>query len=241
MSVYASALASVAIGQQLPADEPTWAHQPEIWEIWSAYPAVASRSHTPGRATIRCRVNSDGELIGCQIQDENPSGMGFGSKALFLSKSFRVQMGPHGKRVDGMVSASVDFTPMDYVRVAPASGPPTLVRLWSGFYPGYPFKARFTGVSGRVVMRCKVGRSGAVSDCMVVEEQPNGLGFGEMAVQGVGHPGLEAKTVDGRQSEGMTLETTEIINPPCDALPSWDRVRVGCGVPSQPYQVLPGH
>ena len=217
--------------------------------MWRAYPLAADRNRTPGVATIGCHLTSNGELSGCKVQNESPTDAGFGREALSLFRSFRVQTGGKSAVELGReVTATVDFTPRDFVRLLPSGsgegspGVQTLVRfVWNGFYTSYPFQARFSGVSGWVHLRCPVERGGVVPRCAVVEEQPKNLGFGEAALQGMHGVLVSSKTVDGRGTEGMILDTTEVINPSCDELPAWDVERAGCTAGSQPFPVLPGH
>lgn len=48
--------------------------------------------------------------------------------------------------------------------------------------PAYPSSAFQQGVSGRVVLRCRVGSGGRLTNCSVVSETPSGWGFGSFAL-----------------------------------------------------------
>ncbi len=250
-AILAALILGAAASPDLPAgqvhsdDGPMWARQPGLWDIWASYPLAADRNHVAGRATVRCRVIEDGELTGCEIADESPAGSGFGSKALFLSKGFRIQVGWKGPSVRGQtVSASVDFTPRGFAQVesdAPAadgSKGPALVR-WLNGPPesgAYPFDARFTGLSSRVVLSCKVGRRGYMSSCSAIEEWPKGFGFGRATERAGLRSRVASKTVDGRDTEGLTVDMIVITNPPCDYKPEADRRLDGCSGPVGPFR-----
>lgn len=47
----------------------------------------------------------------------------------------------------------------------------------------YPARARAEGVGGMAVMRCRVGRTGALFACAIMREAPQGQGFGEATLQ----------------------------------------------------------
>ena len=235
-AVCTCAWAMASFGQESPPGEPRWTLQPTDYDIRAWYPSAADRRHQVGRATIGCRSNSNGELTDCRVRDESPARAGFGAAAIQLSKNFWVETDGKGADWKGRtVSASVDFTPKDYVRVmsaGPAADPsagPALARLVSGtFGARYPYQARFTGLSGRVVLHCRIGRDGAAPDCAAVDEQPRGHGFGLAAEQGARHVRVAGKTLDGLPTEGMVLEKVVIVGPSCSDLPAWDSTLSGC-------------
>jgi hypothetical protein len=206
--------------------EPTWARQPDYAAIQAVYPAGAQGRRTAGRSTIRCRVNADEGLTDCKVLDETPAGDGFGTKALFLARMFKVAVGEHGSTTRGqIVSASIDFTPQGFARVLPGG----LVR-WRGPPPeaSYPGQARYTGLSGRVVLRCHIGQGGGLSGCSAVEEWPKGFGFAAAAEREGDRARVAAKTLDGAAAEGLAVEMVLITNPACVDLSEQDRRRLVC-------------
>ena len=235
--------ATGSVGQELATGELPWARQPASWATAKVYPPTAERQHTPGRATIRCRASADGELAGCKVQDERPAGAGFGRAALFLSDAFRLEMGPKGSALKGRaVDATIDFVPPGFARIVPADPAaepfalPLVVR-WRDGSPGmsYPFKARFTGLSARVVLRCKIGAEGVLTECLAIDESPKGFGLAANAEDILKGTRVSKKTVDGRDSEGLTIETVVVQNPSCDEKPAWDRRLDGCLPGFQPF------
>ncbi|MBC1182131.1 TonB family protein [Brevundimonas sp. WCHBH090558] len=48
-----------------------------------------------------------------------------------------------------------------------------------------PPKALEAGASGSVVLRCDFMENGAATNCVVISETPEGLGFGREAIRGV--------------------------------------------------------
>jgi hypothetical protein len=230
------ALADTASGGAPPTGETIWTKQPSDFEIWSQYPQGAWRKRLTGHTRMRCRLNSDGEPVRCKVDVESPAGAGFAQAALDLAKFYRLETGGDWSAwKNRIVTVSIDFTPQDHVRVWPAgpagrpSQEPKLARLESGdFRARYPFKSRFTGASGRVVLHCPIGRGGVASGCTAVDEQPKNHGFGLAAEQGAQHIQVAGKTEDGLSTEGMTLEKVVIVCPSSSDLPAWDRGRGGC-------------
>ncbi len=183
------------------------------------------------------------------VQNESPAGGGFGAKALSLSSFYRVETNAKGAALKGrMVTATIDFTPKGFARVltndptADLHNPARFVR-WRIGQPSveYPFSAQLTGFSGRVVLSCKVGTAGVLAPCSTTEESPKGLGFGAAAKHVGDGMRVSSKTLDGEDSEGLTVEVVVVSNPSCLNEPEWDRRLDGCPADAQPYQVLPGH
>jgi protein TonB len=54
-----------------------------------AAPAAAMARGVSGRIILFCTVNGDGGLAGCEIESEDPPGLGFGQAALSLVPRFR--------------------------------------------------------------------------------------------------------------------------------------------------------
>lgn len=228
--------ASAAEGD--PVTEPVWAAQPAEWWAVREFPVAAARRRLPGRATIRCRVDSVGLLNDCKVLDESPSGAGFGPAAVVLSKGYRVAMKAKGAPAVGQaVVTTIAFTPPGFARVveADSSSGPRVVRWVSARPPGYPIQARFSGLSGRVVVRCTIGPKGALSGCISVSEQPTDLGFGPAAVQSRNRARVSGKTQDGAPAEGLTIETEVITNPACTDRNQQDARLNGCAPDFQPF------
>ncbi len=224
-------------------DTTPWARQPDGWAIRGSYPVIAAHRHISGHADIRCRVGSEGDLLACSVLDETPSGLGFGSAALRLSSSYRVQVAGEGRSLKRQtISIPMNFSPDGFARVleqAPATDGidrQTVVR-WRQGPSGieYPVEARWTGVSSRVVVRCRIGPGGALSKCSAVDEAPVGFGFGKLAEHALDNARVAETTLEGRKTDGLTLETTITTNPPCDFKSEPDRRLDGCPGAQHPF------
>lgn len=78
----------------------------------------------------------------------------------------------------------------------------------------FPERAMSRGIAeGRVVLRCAVQPSGAVSDCAVTEETPAGAGFGQAALSGARRARLSPRTVEGAAVGAQVSFTVRFLAP----------------------------
>ena len=74
------------------------------------YPPAARQAAISGHVTLECNAAS-GRLGQCAIDDETPSGEGFGASALKLAKTLEVRTGPVAQIV--RVEVQYDVQPPD--------------------------------------------------------------------------------------------------------------------------------
>ncbi len=66
----------------------------------------------------------------------------------------------------------------------------------------YPHTARDHGVSGSASVTCVVTATGAMRQCVINEEYPTGMGFGDAALRLAPRFTMNPKTSDGHPVEG---------------------------------------
>jgi len=69
----------------------------------------------------------------------------------------------------------------------------------------YPPAARAAGIEGQAVIRCTVGTTGRVYNCVAVAERPAGHGFGQAAVAMAQYLRISPKRENGRRVEAELL------------------------------------
>jgi TonB family protein len=188
-----------------------WAEAPTFADVEAAWPESAG-DLPEGRGVIRCRVSSDGRLSKCGVAGQTPKGSPFGGAARTLADKFRVKLTPEQAREYTVadVAISVRFfnpaTPQGKARriVGPQwirqIDPAKIVAL-------FPAAAADKGVaSGVGVADCLVAPDGALTDCKVARESPEGLGFGEAAVAVAGITQMNPWSPDGRPSHGVRVK-----------------------------------
>lgn len=81
---------------------PQWLRRPSGEDLYEHYPRAAMNKGLPGRAAMTCKVNAEGLLIDCAVDEESPPGEGFGEAALRMAPLFRMTpKTPSGQSVEG--------------------------------------------------------------------------------------------------------------------------------------------
>src|SRR4051794_975407 len=108
LSILAAAMLFQASAAAAPAPKPSvitqpaWLRKPTGEDFAALYPKNAARDNVEGRAVLRCRVTTTGELADCQVTDETPPGRGFGEAALAMAPKFAMRpQTKDGVPVDG--------------------------------------------------------------------------------------------------------------------------------------------
>ena len=196
------ALVMVAVGvPALAADKPNsgadWVKRPTSQDLMSVWPTEALRRSIGGKATISCTVTVQGMLRACQVAAESPQGAGFGSAALTLSRQFLMRPArENGVPIETIVSIPINFaapTPETGSYLKPKFDPPQkrdrvynripwkLAPSLDDMLAAYPAKARAAKVGGNVSLDCRLNKTGGISGCDILREEPRGYGFGVAA------------------------------------------------------------
>jgi len=134
-----------------------------------------------GRVTLHCPVAPDGMLTDCQIVEEVPLGVGFGQAALVGVREAQLQIPDGGGAGPRSTTFTLRFRLSDPPLLAVIENP-----VWSRSpRAAFPRAAARAGVTeARVRLDCEVNPfSDRLRNCMVTQEDPAGLGFGEAALK----------------------------------------------------------
>ena len=81
--------------------EPTWTRRPTPEEIAALRPAAAADLELSAVAGLWCIAQGDGAVADCQVEWQDPRGMGFGEAALKAAPLFRMATADRHGLVDG--------------------------------------------------------------------------------------------------------------------------------------------
>ncbi len=157
-------------------------------DLNAVWPKAAMKQGIGGWALLSCHVTERGTLQLCTVEKETPSAAGFGAAATALTPQFLLKPA----QLRGQPVAYDDYKlrinweslnglnrsqglPMGETvyAVAPWASAPTRAE----FAAAYPSEARAKGLAGKVSMRCKVSKVGALTGCELGNERPQGQGF----------------------------------------------------------------
>ena len=205
-----TALAGPAAAQDIGPWRAAMAHGPFVGDVLStpsdtevsaAWPAAAKARKAPGNAIALCKADVAGRLSGCQVMVERPGGAGFGAALVSLAPRYRLRYAAEGARpaaADVLISATwpvPDVAP-DW-RVAPKPG---------------DFATSSTEAAWRhegpelSVMNCLLGKLGTLYQCVVVYQDPPGIGLGEMSLRFATYLRFKPAMLGGRPAPvGLTI------------------------------------
>lgn len=180
MSLAAAAAfgAALASSHALAADAPASVTKgPPESAFRASWPASARAKDLGGRAVARCKVSAAGALSDCAIVLDSPAGEGFGAALLTMTQGYSVKPAiKDGAPVESTVLLSGYWYHWD--KAAEWVRKPTsadLLAVW-------PKEAARKGIAGGAILNCLLTPQGALADCFVDNEWPEGQHFGQAAL-----------------------------------------------------------
>lgn len=173
----AAALAVALSGPAWAADEKpdrphpsivNWVSRASADDLRAAYQKAGM---TVGRGAILCKVQDDGALSACQVSAASPGAEPFAHALLDLAAKYRRR--PPGPQDLREVLVVETRSPIDEAADWVKQPSPEDLRAV------FPVAALRVGAKGSAVVNCLVTIQGALDDCVAVEEEPAGLGFGD--------------------------------------------------------------
>lgn len=162
-------------------------------DVMAYYPAQAKAAGVEGTATMTCRSDRHGAARHCALVSEEPVGEGFGAAALRIaaaSVDIDLDLTPAQADLQRPITLTFSLSPPSIkpnllvpVRVREATPPWLRHPSLQEQVATYPELAARTGREGHASMSCVVAKDGEMNDCVVVEETPQGAGFGKAALE----------------------------------------------------------
>lgn len=184
------------------------------WSLGSYYPRPALLARQSGKVHLTCDWDDKGTVTACQLNDETPSGAGFGDAALAVAKATG-HVYPRKAMASGSgIHLALDFrTAASPCEFADALMKDATVKCASFATLGqlvsfYPTRAQDDEVEGSSVIDCTVtGEDGRVA-CVGVSETPAGYGFADMSVKTMSRYLRVTARQPGTAITGVTVHLT---------------------------------
>jgi TonB family protein len=185
-----------------------WDEAPGYVDVAGVYPKKAAASKIGGRATVACNFDATGRLANCNVIAEEPKGQGFGTAAKALSKQFRTfTQTADGKGVKDIgIHLPVVFDVAMIGAVRPVVGQPRWAALPSREEMAGTFGALKLEGTLRTTLSCTVAAKGALGDCRVMSETPEGKGVGAAALTLTPKFRLTTWTAEGLPTIGGSVQ-----------------------------------
>jgi TonB family protein len=193
-------------------------------DILAYYPPAAKAAGVGGSATVECGGRTEhGGIVDCKLVSESPHGQGFADAALAMTakavENPKLDLAP-----DDRGPMKITFT---FTAAPPGIHPDVLRQGWMDMRPvwtqprtvaddNYPRAALRSGARGHVTLTCKVGDTGRFSECLVIEETPQNLGFGQAALKLASRVRMGPITADGIWTAGASIIFPLNFVPPLD-------------------------
>jgi TonB family protein len=187
-----------------------WLEAPTYTDVVAAYPKKAQAARVTGRASIACGFDQSGHLVGCRTIAEEPKGEGFADAAHALARRFRADAKtPDGRAISrAEIEVPFFFDPAALSDAKPLIGKPKWQSLPTSTETDVAFGEILKAGVGtvRVSLSCKVQQGGALSDCSVASEDPEGKGVGQAALTLTPQFKVSTWTMEGLPTVGGTIK-----------------------------------
>lgn len=144
-------------------------------------PLKAREEGLSGQATVSCTATAQGIIDNCHIENETPEGYGFGQAAITILQSGALHPSEDGEAIAAF-RTRIPFNVEELPPPAPIRSP-EWERAPRPTANDYPQRAINAGVSGGAAITCIAATSGIPENCQVLQEKPEGYGFGEAALK----------------------------------------------------------
>jgi hypothetical protein len=181
-----------------------------------------------GKAVISCIATIHGALRDCRVESEQPADLGFGAAAIALAPQLLMRPAlVGGKPVEARVSIPINWANMSGMSAPVGASSRVYTQLpWTAaptvdqVMAAYPEKARLSGLGGTVIMACRIGKEGGLSQCESVRELPAGHGFLRAARSLVGRFRTPVQSSDGESIVGSRVHLNVAFAPGSPDMPS---------------------
>lgn len=100
-----------AVDWPLASAAPTWKRWPNAHETAAVYPLAPKMPRQPGEAAVECDVLAGGDLAGCRIVHEAPTGVGYGSALLSLTPKMALKASTPERPLPKRIVVPMNFVP----------------------------------------------------------------------------------------------------------------------------------
>jgi TonB family protein len=206
-----------------PQPAPKPAPQPDDTFL-TFYPPAARAAGVEGEATIKCARTEHLAMTGCTLVSETPAGQGFGAAALAMAAQSKDNPKLSLREVATMApqETTLRFSlhppgiAPDITRMAHVLSNPSIVTkpTTAQIQAAYPARALDDQVQGGAIIDCVVNETGALQECRVAAESPDGYGFGQAAVDLAGDFVMKPGQLDGDPVGGRPVRISVAFTSP---------------------------
>lgn len=179
--------------------------------------AAANVGLRSGLGVVECDGLADGRLGACVVVKETPTGLGFGDQALARAAKLRLNPWQGGQAIAGARVRLPIYIDAPGATADASFTRPAVFHLpvgWNtGVIPQYPLQAYMQRTPGEVTLQCVLAASGALSDCVSLQETPLGQHFAETALRMAERREITAEPAAGSAGRRLDGEVVRVEVP----------------------------